>query len=124
MSIVPVFLVTLLVTLLLFLALVFGRTPSYRPTRESTIQLLDALLEGKASIPAWDLFLGTPILSDALLEEVRVDCVNLHEGLNGVPKAREGIDGFIYDRKGRERIKTILCQLHKKIDAEPVTREF
>lgn len=124
MSVIPVFIVTFLVTLLLFLALVFGRSPAYRPTRESTLQLLESLLEGKASIPMWDMFLGTPIMSDALLEEIRVECVNLHEGLNGVPKASEGIDGYIYDRKGRERIELILCSLKQKIGAEPVTREF
>ena len=124
MELLPVFVITLLFSLGLVLALSFGKVPTYRPERDQVVQLLQGLLEGTISASQWDLFIGMPIQHDELLEAVRVKCVTLHEGLDGSDPAREGIDGYIYDRAGRERIAKILDDLHSIIRESPITREF
>jgi len=124
MEILPVFLVTLLVSLGVVLALTFGRAPTYRPTREQIVSLLEGVLDGSARQSHWDLFIGMPIQHDEALEAIRVECVTHHEGLDGAPPAREGLDGYIYDRAGRERIAAILQSLRAVIEKSPVTREF
>lgn len=124
MELVPVFLVTLLVSLGLVLALSFGKPPTYRPSREQVVELLEAVVAGTARPSHWDLFIGMPIQHDAALEAVRVECVTLHEGLDGSAPAREGLDGYIYDRAGRARIADILQNLRRVIEKTPVMREF
>ena len=124
MELLLIFVITLLVTLSLVFALLFGKAPTYRPTRESVIELLESVISGQAQASQWDLFIGMPIQHDELLEKTRVRAVMLHEGLNGVARAREGIDGYIYDRAGREQIAEILSELKFAIQNEPVTREF
>jgi len=124
MSILPVFIFTLLATLLLVAALTFGRTPSYRPTRSSVINLLERVVSGHAKTTEWDLFLGLPIQSDPLLEEARIHCLSIHEGLDGELKASEGLANYLYDRQGRERIAEVLDRLKKAIKKEPTIREF
>jgi hypothetical protein len=124
MELVLIFVITLLVTLSLVLALLFGKAPTYRPSRDRVVSLLESVLSGEAQPSQWDLFLGMPIQHDALLEQARVRAVILHEGLDGVARAREGIDGYIYDRAGREQIAEILLELKFAIQNEPVTREF
>lgn len=124
MELIPVFFVTLLFSLGLVLALSFGKAPTYRPDRDQVIQLLEELLDGSASVSKWDLFLGMPIQHDEALEAVRVKCVTLHEGLDGSDPAREGIDGFIYDRAGRAKIEIILADFRLVIEKTPVSRQF
>jgi hypothetical protein len=124
MELLIIFLITLLVTLTLVFALLFGKAPTYRPSRERVIELLESVLSGQAQPSQWDLFIGMPIQHDELLEQTRVRAVMLHEGLNGVARAREGIDGYIYDRAGREQIAELLSELKFAIQNEPVTREF
>jgi hypothetical protein len=124
MELLLIFVITLLATLSLVFALVFGKAPAYRPARESVIELLESVISGQAQPSQWDLFIGMPIQHDELLEQTRVRAVMLHEGLNGVARAREGIDGYIYDRAGREQLAEILSELKFAIQNEPVTREF
>ena len=124
MELLPVFLVTLLVVVALVLALAFGRAPTYRPTREQIIALLEGVLDGTTDHVRWDLFIGMAIQHDEILEAARVQCVILHEGLDGQIPARPGLDGFIYDREGRERIKEILDELKQIIREAPIDVEF
>jgi hypothetical protein len=124
MEIILIFVITLFVTLTLVFALLFGKAPTYRPSRDKVIELLESVVSGTAHPSQWDMFLGMPIQHDVLLEKTRVSAVVLHEGLNGVPRAREGIDGYIYDRAGREQISEILLELKSAIQNEPITREF
>lgn len=124
MELIPVFFITFLFSLGLIVALSYGKAPTYRPEREQVVVLLESLLDGTASQSHWDLFIGMPIQHDEALEAVRVKCVTLHEGLDGSDPAREGIDGFIYDRAGRAKIETILVDFRKVIDQTPITRQF
>lgn len=124
MELLLVFSVTLIFSIAMVVALTFGKAPTYRPSREQIVALLESVLDGTARQTHWDLFIGMPIQHDEALEAVRVDCVTLHEGLDGSAPASEGIDGFIYDRAGRERIAQILDKLRLVIEKTPVTREF
>ena len=124
MELLPVFLITLLFSLGLVLALTFGKAPTYRPSRDQIVALLESVLAGTARQGHWDLFIGMPIQHDEALEAVRVQCVILHEGLDGSNPAQEGLDGYIYDRAGRERIASILQNLRDVIEKSPVIREF
>ena len=121
---IPVFILTFLVSLGLILALTFGRAPTYRPTREGVVKLLEQVVSGEADARRWDLFLGMPIQHDEALEGIRVRCVVFHEGLDGQAPASEGLDGQIYDRAGREKISTILEDLRRIIRESPVTIEL
>ena len=123
-ELVPIFLVTLLVTTGLVLALTFGRPPTYRPTRKTVLSLLNRVVEGTADSRLWDLFLGLPIQHDEFLESIRQQCVTMHEGLDGSAPAGEGLDGQIYDRAGREKIQTLAAKLEKQMSKDPILREF
>lgn len=74
-----IFGVTLVVLLGLALALVFGKTPVYRPTPDSVQELMTKLLEGEASEQEWQFFLDMPIRHDPALEELRLECVRMQE---------------------------------------------
>lgn len=124
MELLLVFVITLIFSLGLVFALSFGKVPTYRPSRDQVVALLEGLLNGSATHSQWDLFIGMPIQHDEALEAVRVNCVILHEGLDGSDPAREGIDGYIYDRAGREKIAKILEDLRLVIEKSPITREF
>lgn len=124
MELLLVFVVTLLVVLTLVGTLAFGRAPAYRPEREQIVDLLQGVLDGTTNPVRWDLFIGMPIQHDEALESIRVQCVILHEGLEGGAPAAEGLDGYIYDRAGRERIREILEELRQIIRDTPVSIDF
>ncbi len=119
-----VFGLTLTFLLILVFFLSFGRAPAYRPTREEIRDTLAGVLNRTTSVEAWGMFLGLPILHDAELEQLRRRCINIHEGLDGEKAASGGMDGYLYDRAGRERIKRVLDELERIIREAPITREF
>ncbi|MBS99976.1 MAG: hypothetical protein CMI01_15045 [Oceanospirillaceae bacterium] len=120
----PVFLLTLIFLVLLVVFMGFGRTPTYRPERQEVRDLLAGIFERKTSQEAWDMFLGLPILHDPELEEIRRRCIQIHEGTDGQAAAHAGLDGYLYDRAGRERLKPVLEALDELIRKTPVYREF
>mgnify|MGYP001029092113 CR=1 FL=1 len=122
MEFVAVFLVTLLVVTGLAVAMVFGRTPTYRPSRKDILTLLEEVAGNTARPEAWQLFLSMPVLHDPELEKIRQLCVAVDEGDETHPPAASGM--IIYDRAGRERIGKIAEQLAVLIAKEPVYREF
>jgi hypothetical protein len=120
----PVFALTLLLLVLLAGFIGFGRAPTYRPSRQQIRILIAGVLGRTTSAEAWDLFLGMPILHDPELEEIRRRCLEIHEGSDGERAAGGGIDGYLYDRAGRERIARVLETLDELIRHTPVYREF
>ncbi len=124
MEFLSVFVLTLIVLVGLVLLLQFGRVPSYRPTRHAVRELLAGVLARSTSSEAWEMFLGLPIVHDEELEQIRRRCLQIHEGDGRQPAAGEGIDGYLYDRAGRERMAQVLAELDRLIAAEPVYREF
>lgn len=119
-----VFGLTLTFLLVLVLFLSFGRAPAYRPSREEVRNILAGVLNRTTSVEAWDMFLGLPIIHDAELEQLRRRCISIHEGLDGERAAGGGMDGYLYDRAGRERIQQVLDELDRIIREAPITREF
>ncbi|WP_370278922.1 hypothetical protein [Pontibacterium sp.] len=122
MEFIAVFLVTLLIVTGLAVALVFGRSPTYRPSRKDILELLQGVARDTAQPERWQLFLGMPILHDPELEKIRQLCVGVDEGDEDHAPAASGM--IIYDRKGRERIGRIAEQLAILIAKEPVYRDF
>mgnify|MGYP000483533156 CR=1 FL=1 len=123
MQFLVVFFVTLIFLLLLIAALVFGRTPTYRPSRESVLSLLKDVGDGGANQQAWAVFLGSPIFHDDALEKIRRDCYEFDEGLTDVP-AKPGLHGRLYDAAGRAYIQAQAEKLTHIIKHTPVSRDF
>lgn len=124
MEFIAAFAVTLLVLCLMAAALHFGRSPTYRPSRQDIQRLLLGVLEGSTTREQWDLFVGLPIHHDPELEAIRHRCVALQEGDDDLPAAGEGLDGYLFDRAGRERLAAIIADLKQLIAREPVYRKF
>lgn len=122
MEFVAVFAVTLLIIVGLALALVFGRSPTYRPSRADILKLLQGVADDSARPEHWQLFLGMPILHDPALEEIRQLCVQIDEGDDDQPGAQPGLN--IYNRAGRERIGKVAEKLAVLISKEPVYKDF
>lgn len=119
-----VFALTLIFLVVLVVFLSFGRAPTYRPSREQVRTLLAGVLDKTTSVEAWDMFLGLPIVHDAELERLRRRCIDIHEGIEGERAAGTGLDGYLYDREGRERIQQVLDELDRIIREAPITKEF
>lgn len=118
-----IFFVTLIFLLLLIAALVFGRTPTYRPSRESVLALLQGINDGTTGQQAWAVFLGSPIFHDEALEGIRRGCYEFDEGLTELA-AKPGLHGRLYDAAGRAFIHEQAEKLTYIIKHTPVTRDF
>ncbi|WP_305856414.1 hypothetical protein [Balneatrix alpica] len=123
---------TLLVSFLLTLVVIlftwwgFSRmgVPSYRPSRSKVEELLQGLIDGYTSREEWELFIGMPIQHDPELEAIRVRCVALEEGDDQHPPYPHGINGYLYNRAGREAAKLILQEVKTLKANEPYGRDF
>ncbi len=123
MEFVVVFLVSLLILLLLVVGLLFGRPPVYRPDRESVLRLMQGIESGVTTEQAWSLFVHTPITHDADLEVFRRRCYQFDQGEEGVV-ARPGLNGYLYDLKGRNHIKQLTAELETFILTAPLSVDF
>lgn len=124
MEFIVVFLVSLVVLLAVALSLVLGKPPTYRPTRPQIMKLLTDVLERKASVERWEMFLSLPVSHDPELEQVRQQCLVIAYGGEGIPAAQDGMNGAIFDRRGLARLNEVAQKLKKIIDAEPVSKLF
>lgn len=124
MEFIAAFVVSLLILCLTAAALHFGRSPTYRPSRQEVLALLQGVLDGSTSRQRWDLFIGLPMHHDPELEEIRRRCLMLQEGDDDEAAAGEGLDGYLFDRAGRQRLGRIVDDLRTLIAKEPVYREF
>lgn len=105
-----VFAVTFLVILGVTMALVFGKAPVYRPTKEEIQVLLTSLLDGTLAEQEWQFFLDMPIRHDAELETIRERCLQLQETQALRPKNQKAR----LQEGGLIRIRYILNQLEEK----------
>ncbi len=119
-----VFIVSAFFLLLIGVAMSFGKSPSYRPDRHYVLKLMKGVEDRTTTDQAWDMLIGYPINHDPELEAIRRQLVDIHEGHSGVPAARQGINGYIYDRESRQRLQKIIIQLERLIEESPVIREF
>lgn len=115
-----IFLVCLVVMLGLILALVFGRTPSYRPTQEDVLELLSQAKSREVDTVRWYLFLGVPITHDERLEALRLECLDIDDKSSAQPE--EGFCG--YDKASREKFDGLYRHLKIAIEKSPVYEAF
>ncbi len=124
MEFIIIFVVSAFFLLLVGCAMAFGKSPSYRPTREYVLKLIKGIEDQSTTQQAWDMLIGYPINHDPELENIRRWLVSMHEGTDGFDPAREGINGYIYDKQSRHRLKAVIDQLEKLIKESPITKEF
>ncbi len=121
-------LITTLLTAIFLIGLLWvlsrGGAPSYRPTRQGVVRLLERVIEGDAEQFEWDLFIGYPIHADPELDEIRRRCQALNEGTEDHPAYPSGIGSYIFNREGREQVAKILDDLKDIIANEPFQKEF
>ena len=124
MEFVAVFLVCLLVLVILVVGLAFGRTPAYRPERQYVLHLLRGISDRTTSESAWSLFVHTPVSPDVELETFSYRCYQFDQGESDECRSRPGINGYIYDSKGREFIAKVADDLEKMIREAPLSVDF
>jgi len=117
-----VFFVCFVVLLGVALAFVFGKPPTYRPARRDILQLFVDVMEKKDALSRWDMFLSIPITHDAELEQIRLSCLSIVNGIDDFTS--KGIDGAILNKEGRVQLRVIAARLNKLIEAEPDSRLF
>lgn len=105
-------------------AFTFGRPPVYRPDRELVLNLLIDVMDKKASIERWELFLSLPISHDPKLEEIRQRCLVIAYGDDADTASGEGIDGALFDREGMQRIMKVSEDLNQLIYSSPISKRF
>ena len=104
-----VFIVTFVVLGGVALAMVFGRTPVYRPDIDKLQGTLTSLLEGQLTDTEWDFFLNMPIQHDVELENIRLKCFEAQEMHGLRPK-----NGFARLKEpGLIRVRFLLNQLEQ-----------
>lgn len=121
-------LVSIIITSLVLGSLIWvlARTqvPTYRPTRESVAELLQKVIDGKATTHAWDVFIGYPILHDPDLELIRLQCVAISEGDDEHRGYPSGLGDNIFNRVGRAKIAEVLEEMEELMDDEPFQKDF
>ena len=124
MEFVFAFVLSFFVLLAVALAFALGRPPTYRPSRKEILRLLMDVIDKRASIERWEMFLSLPINHDPELEKVREQCLLIAYGDEGLKPAGEGLDGGNFDRRGIARIKEVSNGLEGLIKSEPASKFF
>lgn len=124
MEFIVVFLVSLLVLLAVALSFVLGKPPTYRPSRQQIMILLVDVIERKASVERWEMFLSLPISHDPELEHLRQQCLVIAYGDQDASPSKEGINGAIFDRRGIVRVREVANKLQQLLDSEPASKFF
>ena len=104
-----VFVVTFLVIGGVTIALIFGRTPVYRPDIDTVQGTLTNLLDGQLLDTEWDFFLTMPIQHDPELEKIRLSCFEVRE-MHGL-RAKNGLARL--KEPGLIRVRFLLAQLEQ-----------
>lgn len=124
MDFVIVFVVCILIFTLLTVALLFGRAPVYRPSKQDVLKLFTELEKGHLSADKWSLFIGIPIQHDPELEEIRQLCYQLELEAEDVSNTVSFGVIYRYNPEGMHRVSDIKLQLSELIAKEPVIRSF
>lgn len=99
---------SVLICLLVFIALMWVKTPYYRLGEKEVAQLLEWVLLGQASQNDWQVFCEMPIRHNELLESIRLRCQDIDEA-SGIG---DGSSGFLLNRKGLNAVQELLGELH------------
>ncbi|GMG87145.1 hypothetical protein [Biformimicrobium ophioploci] len=76
-------LVTILLSIVMFVVVIWGlanmKTPRYRMTRQLFVSLLEKVITGQGSDNDWDLLSGYVIYHDEQLEQARRRCLQIEQ---------------------------------------------
>ena len=98
-------LVTAVAMAVIFLGFMALKRPVYRISQHNIERLLEMMLERKASVNDWHVFLAVPIHYDEYLERVRHRCMEIEEAESCV------IGNRLLSNKGEEALREILAEL-------------
>lgn len=104
--------------------MLFGRTPIYRPSKQSTYHLISALCDGVSDDEQWFLFISMPILHDLDLEGIRLQCYELELQAEESMDVQFGSGKYRYNDYGMKCLEKIRLTLKLFIDNEPMCRLF
>ena len=86
------------------------RAPGYRLERRNVIQLLEMVVEGRASENDWRVFVGVPLRHDPYLEQVRQQCMDIEERTY-MGKRRSGA---LFSESGLDELRALLAELRAR----------
>lgn len=104
-------LATILLSVLVFAAVLsmffWVRSPTYRIDRGNVIELLQMVVDGRASENDWRVFVSIPLRHDPYLEEIRQQCIDIEERTY-MGKRRSGA---LFSESGLEELRALLAEL-------------
>ena len=124
MQFIATFFVCFIVLLLLVAALVFGRPPVYRPSREYVLAIIKGMVCGEEDQDKWILFIGLPIIHDPDLEAIRQSCYELELDAESIGTICFGASRYRYNELGITRLKELQKELEELISKTPVFHSF
>jgi hypothetical protein len=102
---------SVLISVAVFIVLLWVRTPHYQLQPAQVIELLEWMILGQASENDWRVFCGYPIRHNELLEQVRQSCIEIDEHYYiGDTRA-----GHLLNRQGLERLGEVLDSLKQAL---------
>ena len=117
-----IFAVCLLLLVLLAVTLIYTRVPTYRPSRDITLKLMENMLEGHQESMDWLVFIGVPVRHDSELEAIRQACYLIEQyaesQLQGVSF---GVGIVRYNAEGMKLLQLQYEALKKLIASTPIT---
>ena len=117
-----IFAVCLLLLVLLAVTLIYTRVPTYRPSRDKTLKLMENMLEGHQESMDWLVFIGVPVRHDSELESIRQACYLIEQyaesQLQGVSF---GVGIVRYNAEGMKLLQLQYEVLKKLIASTPIT---
>lgn len=107
-------LATIVLSVLVF-AVVVGlllwvRTPTYRIDRSNVIELLQMVVDGRASENDWRVFVSIPLRHDLYLEQIRQQCMDIEERTY-MGRRRSGA---LFSESGLEELRALLAELQAR----------
>lgn len=103
------FLFSVFICLLVFIALMWVKTPYYRLSEKQVAQLLEWMLLGQASENDWQVFCEMPIRHNELLESIRLRCQEIDEAY----AIGDGPSGVLLNQAGLSAVRELLDQLYE-----------
>ena len=97
--------VTAVAMTLIFLGFMALKRPVYRISQHNIESLLEMMLERKASVNDWHVFLAVPIHYDEYLERIRCRCMDIEDAESCIIGSRLLTD------KGEQQLREILAEL-------------
>ncbi|SEA37704.1 hypothetical protein [Microbulbifer marinus] len=102
-------LVTLLLSFCVFALIIWGlmhmRTPRFRIDRKDFLKGLEDVIAGQADDNEWRVLIGYPMRHDPLLEQLRLECLEIEEG------EYTGGSPYLFTDAGLERLRQVRRRL-------------